>query len=228
MTSRELLALMDAAVADYSFPMLDNSAWDYAGGRVRGFRSGSKVAIAFELMVYQPGSLEFLLVIYSYGDLLPNPSGTYTGAGALLSEDPAFPLWDEDGAWIRERNEWRVSLNGRTVTTTTSFTAGEDSVRFSDGDASSEGSFVAALARELGMRTVLPDRRLLELVPDLAEAKEVARLSSWEHPDVAADEVPSRCQSFRDLAEFLAGESQSLVLEHRRDNSDRRFWIKDL
>ncbi len=229
MTSAELLKTMDSKAEEFEFPVLDNASWDYAGGRIRAFRRGAEVAVVFELLVFQPGSHQFLTDVYAYGDLLRHPGG-YVTSWTLLSEVPSHPLFDEDGEWRRDVPVRRVSVNGITVVAnrqgvTEVSAEGEIGVQLSWGDDAAEGDFVLALARELGMRMLVPEGKLLEAVPELAGAEEVARLSRWDHPDVAAGALPSSSRAVAGLAALLTREADDLPRDPLRDNSDRRFWV---
>lgn len=228
MTGQELLDQMDARSRDLEFPVLDNANWDYAAGRVRGFRAGSRIAIVFELVIFQPGSLQFLIDTYAFGDLPSSPGG-YGGSSTLLTEVEGHPLWNEDGTWIIPAPVRVVRLHDQLVLATEPGASADGidhelAVTLSVGDGASEGDFALALARELGLRALIPDRLVAELIPELVHAPEVARLSGWDHPNVARGELPSASGALRALAGFLTGERAELSHDRRRDNSDRRHW----
>ncbi|MBB4635618.1 DUF7003 family protein [Longimicrobium terrae] len=224
----DLLKELDTKAETFEFPVLDNANWDYGGGRIRGFRAGDKVALVFELMVFLPGSLQFLVDIYAFGDLLQRDGG-YSGSWTLFSELAEHPLWDGEGEWISGASNMVVALNEAQVVEAaapgTSWTRpGAIQVRLSAGDERAEGDLIAALARELGMRVLVPDETLFEHVPELVATDEVARLSCWDHPDVAEGELPSASRSLQALVSFLLNKTTRLEHDHEGDNSDRRSW----
>jgi hypothetical protein len=229
MTSKELLTELFERAQHYDFPVLDNAYWKLISGRLRGFRQGSDVALVFEMFIFQTQAQAFLVNIYAYGTLIGGTQGD-VGAFPAISEAPHCPLWDDQG-------EWRPNLPSRTVSVNETLLSVVNDPRIliqdlgsierivlSEGDAADEAAFGRAIAREIGLSRVMPEKYILETCPSLANATEIVRLSNWDHPDVIAGQPPSDSVAITQVAALLAGERDSISYDHKGDNVYWRFW----
>ncbi len=81
------------------------------------------------------------------------------------------------------------------------------------------------------MRSLLPDQRVLLLTsPEELAARNpddlplFMRLDEWFHPDLAAGELPSSCQTFHMLAEAIVSGDAAAYRPAREPNTHWRNW----
>lgn len=229
MTSSEILALLDDRAREFKFPVLDNANWRFAAGRVRAFREGEGWGLTFEILTYYAQSSSFQVNIYAYGPLLGGLPSGYITSVLVVEESPEDLLWGDDGEWlVNGKEEILVQVNGAPIRIRCAHpgqASDERALVLAHGDCVYEAAFLRALARELGLSQLIPDRILRSATP-IPAVSEVARLVNWDHPDIAGGESPSASRALQALARLLSGEVDRVDFDHATDNTYWQLWAK--
>jgi hypothetical protein len=79
--------------------------------------------------------------------------------------------------------------------------------------------YLAARHREAVLASE-PERRI-SILPEMSQ---ILQLEEWRHPDVVADELPSQCETFQQLAEVLVTGDLSLYRPSGEPNTHWKHW----
>jgi len=207
--AQTIIAQMDQYAKDYLFPMPDNASQYNAGMRLSAFRGGDEWLIVFEMLNYIKGR-EFLNEIYAFGNRLICP-GLQPQAVTVLEPVEGQLFWDCSGSFILNLETIALKVKGRSRQVT---------IMPLDWQAAGirEDSPVPAPAKLLRLMAALYQEELFEDTASLLRlcGREESglslflQLSGWEHPDLAADELPGSSRSLRSLAEALAAGAAEL------------------
>lgn len=193
---------MDVCAAQFDFPVLDNVHWGLADTRLKAFRSEREWLIAFEILVFQDRSYEFLDIIYAFGNRIQVP-GFQTDVEIIRIPDD-YPFEDDEGNPIVDIHEFVVKIDGQLETIRPSpeelIASGVEQAP----DADPETQVLRLLCHLMPDRFFLASSRLLELLGQPKDLSLFLELRSWFHPDIAAGERPSQNPCFQNLARALA------------------------
>jgi hypothetical protein len=222
MNSADILQELDRRAAAFEFPVLDNANAHFIAGRFRGFRAHGDWALAFEVLVFAPQERAIVTDVYVYGPLAGDGGWALIQVGGV-QELPSTPLWDADGFWIVAPGVREVDIGTGRLRIACGVPA-KHAVGLDRAACKDEVSFTRALLEEVGLEALMPLNMMFDLVPGLAVAEELFRLTNWDHPDVAGDERPSASLAIEAAARIVAGESSILDYDHSRDNLDSSRW----
>jgi hypothetical protein len=222
MSSIDILQELDRRAATFEFPVLDNANAHFIAGRFRGFRAQRDWGLAFEVLVFAPQERAIVTDVYVYGPLAGDESWALTQVGGI-QELPSSPLWDVNGFWIASVGIREVEIATGKIRVACGVPA-KQAVSLDRAACNDEVSFTRALIGEVGLEPLMPVNLVFDLVPGLAVAEEVFRLTNWDHPDVAGEERPSDSLAIAAGARIVAFESPTFDYDHSRDNLDAPLW----
>ncbi len=211
-TSEQILGVLAERARSFDFPALDSANVTLLAARVRCFSRNDDWAIVFEWLGFSEAELAFPIDIYAYGSLLGAQAFAIRQAeGVAIDPDSwtAVSEWDPGGSIA-------VRLGAERIEVGTGI-RNENALKLSHGDLEDEVAFGRALVREIGLARLLPDDALFAALPQLRDAVESARLSDWDHPDVAGGQSPKQSKAMVACARFLAGESSEVEYDHTAD-----------
>lgn len=224
-TSKEILKLLDERAAVFEFPVLNNAHWDYIGGRLRGFRVKDRWALIFEVLVFNEPELAIVTQLYGYGpDFGPDQWDHKEMPG--IESVPDSPLWDASGCWIVGADVKNVVINGEFYRISCGASL-PDSIHLEREDCDSEAAFARALCRRLGFQRIVPLDNAVRSFPQLSHGTEVFVIGEWDHPDIAAGQLPSDSITLAACAAVLCGESATLDLKGIASNTEWPRWVRN-
>jgi hypothetical protein len=218
----EILDQLDAAAAEYNFPMLDNAYLRNAGIRLTVFRSPQEWLLVFEeLAVSQPHG--FVDVVSAYGNRVTEPG---TQEAVTLAEEEEGQVWDENHTFLLDPSDFTVMLR-----------SGEHRFQPSAEDyrrvGVEPGADMPDAVRVLRLLAATMPEELYRSDDELlaicgrgdAGLNRFLQLDGWHHPDLANDEMPSDNECFRSLARALSvGDSHLYVCPQDIWNTHWSNW----
>lgn len=219
MRAEDILAILDRAAQDFSFPMLDNGYVYPAAARMSLYRSPEDWAIVLETFGYSPRAGEPDCMITTFASRPANrrpPSAFITAAAHAdyLAENPHLEqrfvqvidqdsLYDEDCPDYVAADAERLALRDQVIPV-----PDLDAVRAAGIEPEDNRLLVFELARYLAhhhreLVLATPAERTANLPPGIVQ---VGLFDDWRHPDLAREEWPSETASFRAVAALLAGD----------------------
>jgi hypothetical protein len=225
-TQEEILAQLDECARGFTFPMLDNGYVYPADTRLSAFRDDSRWALIIEVLGFNPragGHSGIENCLYCFGNCLRRPPGTANEDFLSVTDDgPEGPTFNEDEECVSEKAR-SIRIRGRTV-----------ALKLTPADLAQKGIELEEAPHVTGaelLRSLIPEYRGLLLAieeelrervpPDLPLAM---RLDAWHHPDLAGDELPSRSETFRLIAEVLVSGDTARYRPTKDANTHWKNW----
>ncbi len=210
----DILRVLDAGCESFRFPALDNGYVYLAAARLSLFRSVTDWAVVFEVFGFSPREGTPSTVIQTFASRLRDrdPPERYVTRAAYenyLANHPhdefraVYPLgqidW-EDAERVAE-NVRHVTLRGRPVRLPELDEYERHGIELVEPGRVhifEACRYLADIAREDVLAT--EGERRVSVLPEM---QPLLVLEEWHHPDVVADDRPSRSETFRQLARVL-------------------------
>ena len=228
MTPDLILEQFDRAAKNFVFPMLDNGYVYPADVRLSIFRDQARWLMIVEVLgVYVPkvsGCDVFQNCLHLFGsDLYREPGTANEDFHYPIDSLPDDPLFEDEYDWY-VRPQCRVlGIRGRRIALDLSAAA-----LVQRGLELLEPPNVDPV---VVMRSLLPEQRLLLLAsPEELAARNqddlplFITLDEWFHPDLAAGDLPSGCETFQMLAEAISTGNAAVYNPTREPNTHWRNW----
>jgi hypothetical protein len=237
-SSAEILGVLDGAAEAFVLPMLDNGYVYLAATRLSLFRSPEDWAIVMEVFGYSPRAGLPDLGIWTFASRLrdrspPEQHGSSGARDAPLrqqSKDDARFFWPiQPGPWQDAESDGLVAeevtqvlLRDHAVDVPSPNDMAALGIELSERPRLCVFElcrFLAATYREQVLATAA--ERSVSVPAGVAE---MLRLDEWNHPDLAASEVPSRHETFAQLARVLETGDVGEYRPTREPNTHWRHW----
>ena len=231
-----ILKVLDNACKAFTFPMLDNGYVYLAATRLSLFRSDLDWALVIEVFGYSPRAGLPDIHIHTFASRLhnrdtPDKYGTEQAYRNYLANNPnnesrfIYPI--AEGDWIDSEEAEVVAVSGEVrlrdavIPLPSSDEYGQTGIVLEG-----ERPAVFELCRYLAAKwrqSVLasPAERRISILPEMSQ---ILQLEQWHHPDVVAEELPSECRAFQELAETLATGDVSRYHACAEPNTHWRHW----
>lgn len=228
MTPNLILDQFDRAARNFVFPMLDNGYVYPADVRLSIFRDPKRWLMIVEVLgISSPrvsGCDVFENCLHLFGSRLSREPGT-ANEDFLHPIDslPDDPLFEDEYDWYVRPQARALSIRGHRIPLDLSMEAlAQRGLELLDPP---------NVDPVVVMRSLLPEQRTLLL----ASSEELAarnnddlplflRLDEWFHPDLAAGELPSACETFQMLAEAISTGDSRAYKPTRDANTHWRNW----
>ena len=212
-----ILQILDAAAADYVFPMLDNGYVYPAAARMSAHHLASHWALVIEVFGYSPRAGDPDIFVTTFASHVHGRSGpenfvdraAYDRYLSLHPHDEQSAYFPLDGDWhdpdhgeLVAMGAKQVQLRGRPVAIPARDEFRRHAISLDDPSRIHIFElcrYLASIRREDVLAT--PAERRAHVPPELAE---VLVLEEWNHPDLAAGQLPSQSEAFRQMATVLA------------------------
>jgi hypothetical protein len=205
-TSEGILEQLDTCVHDFTFPMLDNGYVYLANTQLKAYRDNNRWIIIIEVVGFNyrgGGHYGINNCLHIFGNCLKYPAGTRNENFLSLTTD------DEEGDTFDENEEFYLQPN-----TDLFVLRGQKHSICHDRDAYT--SIGIELEDEKDITAFEFLRFLTHTTPDSFWATEeelkervrrdipqIIELKEWFHPDVVNEEIPSKNETFKQLAKVL-------------------------
>jgi uncharacterized protein DUF7003 len=203
----EILKQLDKYYEDLEFPLPRNANYPMADVRLTAFRNQSEWLIVFEVIAAAISQGWFQDMIFAYGNRVKAP-GLLT-AENVVQAAPGYPIRDADGRFILNLDHFEVLIRGQKR----DFSPSKEDFRKaglqSQGKMPGPIYFLRLLVSLCPGDLFLPKEELLKRIRK-SELQTFMQLDDWHHPDLAADEPPSRNSCFQSLASALAKDDPDL------------------
>jgi hypothetical protein len=230
-SSADILAQLDEHAQAYTFPVLDNSQVALADVRLTGYRDERRWALVIEVLgVYTHIGLPegFENTFYLYGNCLLEPPGIGPFFRTRIDNDPQRPAFaqDEDADdWYCVRKDAEVVLiRGQRVPIPRDLALyGERGILLEEGEPIHSETLLRVLAPDYRDLLFATEQELRSCVP--ADLPPIIRLDGWYHPEDIAEQPPSACFTFQQIADVLAtGDPNRYSADEFDNNTHWEHW----
>jgi len=206
-TRETILAQLDEHAMDFVFPMLDNGSEYPVDARLHAYRDAARWAILIEIVGYSPRRGTLADALHVFGDGI-------TGREGAQDEDFLVRIGDD----VEDPENPEHARPGLTA------------VAIRDRQ--------VALAPHADpwplvdlFRSLVPEHRDLLLATEAeiraripADLPELLRLEAWHHPDLSNGQMPSECETFRQLADALVSGDRARLRPTLEPNTHWSHW----
>ncbi|WP_343704436.1 hypothetical protein [Chitinophaga sp.] len=204
-TEQEILAQLDAAAANYTFPMLDNGYLFHGDQQLTLFRDSRRWAMLIEIIAWNnrlPGLDGLMTIAYTYGNCINGPAvdNDHFFGFAADNELPAFPE-GSGGCLGPQAHSIRVRNSVIPIRRDAAHYAARGIQLEADGSIH-YAAFMRGLLPEYARHFWVTRAEIAHKLP--ADLPEIFTMAAWYHPDVAGEELPGHTETFRQLARVLA------------------------
>ena len=233
--TQDILKVLDACAADYSFPMLDNGYVYLAATRLALFRSDTHWAIVTEVFGFSPRSGIPDLNVTTFASTLIHRKTAANDAtpeahAAYLQRQPhhedVFMNPVEEGNWIEDeavvQSASSVRLRGQDIFLPALADYAANGIALESPDQAMVFEFCRWLAAEKRSDVLATPEEQRWNVPD--DLVKILELDEWCHPDLANEELPSHTETFQQLAQVLVQGDVSLYRPKKAPNTHWSHW----
>ncbi len=233
--TRDILKVLDACSADFSFPMLDNGYVYLAATRLALFRSETDWAITIELFGFSPRAGVPDLNIGTFASTLIRrktvadysiPAAHAAYLQRQPNNDDLFIRHLEEGDWMEDevmvQNASPVRLRQQSVLIPALTDYAAQGIALEAPNQAMVFEFCRWLADEKRSEVLATDEeQRWHVPPDLVK---ILQLDEWRHPDLVNDELPSQTSTFQQLAQVLVQGDVSLYRPTELPNTHWSHW----
>jgi Family of unknown function (DUF7003) len=229
-TVETILEQLDHAARTSAFPMLDNGYNYPIAVYLRTYRDPSRWAIVIDDICFHNRCNDhdgIWACCYYYGNCLTTPATlrnpTICSVTSDAADGPTFTTIDTDAAWLLHPAATAIIFRTTRVLLPT-----EEAAFIRKGIQRARPPRTTIVE---ALRCLMPDYRELlittadevqRIVP--SDLPELLHLTAWEHPDRAADQLPSETETFPLLAEVLITGDPQRYCPTRPANTHWRYW----
>ncbi|HVE56051.1 MAG TPA: hypothetical protein VNB22_04430, partial [Pyrinomonadaceae bacterium] len=228
-TKEEILNQLDNCTRDFTFPMLDNGYVYLGDTRLSAYRDERHWALIIEVLGYnvRAGNHDGLSdCLHCFGNCLKRPPGTANEDFLYVTSDGIeSPTFDDVYGWYI-RNEAK-SIRIRQSTARLTLNAEqlkEKGIELVEAPQITGADLMRSLLPEYREQLLATEEELRERIPE--DLPLILRLDEWNHPDLAADQLPSESKTFRMIADVLITGDASLYQPTEEPNTHWKNWLE--
>ncbi|WP_119080289.1 DUF7003 family protein [Chitinophaga alhagiae] len=204
-TEQDILAQLDEAAANYTFPMLDNGYLFHGDQQLTLFRDGRRWAMLIEIIAWNnrlPDLGGLFTIAYTYGNCINGAAmdNDHFFSFAADNGTPAFPA-GTGGYLSPAAHSIRVRNSVIPLRRDAEHYAARGIRTEADGRIH-YAAFMRGLLPEYARLFWVTRADIAQKLP--ADLPEILTMAAWRHPDLAGEELPGQTDTFRQLARVLA------------------------
>jgi hypothetical protein len=234
MTPKAILEHLDQAARDIAFPMLDNGYVYPADVRLSIYRDSVEwLMIMEQLGVFVSkvtGCEAFQNCLYLFGSpVVLEPALANMDILYPIESLPDDQLFEDDEYW-EDQYEWNIRPEARALCVRGQRIAFDTSAE-ALAQRGLELVYPPNIDPVVVLRSLLPEHReLLLATEEELDARNPTnlplfmRLDQWFHPDLAAGDLPSDCETFQLLAKAIASGDSAVYRPTCASNTHWRNW----
>jgi hypothetical protein len=228
LTVAAILRQLDQYAVEEKFPHLEaRGGCQPAAWRLHAYRAPGRWALAVEQLSFYRDTATIDNDVYTYGNCLALGPGLHEEGMLCPTDDgPEGPTFDVDSAadWgLVHPGARTILIRGRVVPLDLRPRAlAVKGIRLSQPPRATGAELLRSLLPEHRDLLLASDEELARLLPPGLPC--LLKLDEWCHPDTAAGERPSECETFRLLAEVLVSGDPQRYQPTEEPNTDWRLW----
>lgn len=226
-SEKEILEILDKCAESLTFPMLDNGYFYPANSKLTVFKDDDSWAIVIEIFGFSPRSGDPDISIYTFSNDIQNRSSS----SSYLLDNPhnelsmIFPINNQD--WMDFENcevlasEGVCELRNTHVPLPHKDEYAKCGIELSE-DEPQTFEFCRYLALKFKEDTLCQKSEREKHIPK--NMRTLLELENWYHPDLVDDELPSHCESFKQIAHVIVTGDASTYKPTKPPNNHWSNW----
>ncbi len=216
-----ILKVLDQAVADYEFPIFDNTNYPAAIMRITVFRDSAEWLLLFERVVYAPQEARFLNMVSAFGNKLSAQG--YQTSFDVIEESIFDDIWNDEYEFQLDLMKFTLLVKEEVREFTLSPEDYEKAGVDLAAKSAPELKLLYLLSSLIGEELLMTDEELLNSCKR-SNIPRLLQLVNWHHPAIFDDELPSQTACFENLARAIALDDPKLYSCPEPINSHWSHW----
>ena len=223
----DILAQLDMCNSEYTFPMLDNGNLYPAGTKLTAYTDNKLWAIVIEAIgfSYRGGGHNGISnCLYIYGNCLQYGPGTRNENFIYLTGDANnCNTFDNEESFYLNPNCTTFTLRDQILPLYQDRELYNDSgIEIEDSERINAFEFLRLLDALHHDQLVATENEIKERIPN--GLTKIIELRNWFHPDVANDELPSKNETFIQIAKMLETGNMDFYKPTHEPNTSWKNW----
>jgi hypothetical protein len=228
-TEKEILKQLDDCAEDFTFPMLDNGYVYLANTKLSAFRDENRWVIIIEVVGfnYRGGGHNGIdNGLHVFGNCLNYQAGTRNENFLFLTENAIDKnTFDEEEEFHLNPNTDVFLLRGKEHRICHDRKKYEQiGIELEDKESINAFEFLRFLTHETPNSFWATEKEIRERIP--IDIPKIIELKEWFHPDLANEEIPSKNETFKQLAQVLVSGNTIFYNPKKKPNTHWRNWLE--
>jgi hypothetical protein len=226
-TKKEILKQLDTCAEVFTFPMLDNGYVHLANTQLRAYRDDARWVIVIEVVGfnYRAGGHDGIdNALYIYGNCLNHPAGTSNNnflfptddsdEGETFDDEASFYLKPSIHSFLLRGQKYPVCHDREVYTAI--------GIELEEENTINAFEFLRFLIHETPDSFWATEAEIRVRIP--SDIPEILTLKEWHHPDLVNEEIPSKNETFKQLAKVLETGDVKFYKPTKKPNTHWSNW----
>ncbi|RMB62767.1 hypothetical protein EAX61_04100 [Dokdonia sinensis] len=226
-TAEDILEQLDRCANDFTFPMLDNGYIYPVHSKLSAYRDGNRWALIIEVIGfnYRSGGHNGISnCLHTYGNCIDTKPGTDNANFLYITDSSSdHPTFDDEyeeslnpksKTMILRKNEIAINHNRKFYI--------NKGIELEEDDKIFIWEFLRGLEPEHNKDFEATENEIRTRIP--RDLPQIMELTEWNHPDCADSELPSRNETFQQIAKVLETGNTELYKPNVKPNNHWKNW----
>jgi hypothetical protein len=225
-TAKDILKQLDNCADDYVFPMLDNGYVYLANTQLKAYRDETRWVIIIEVVGYNyrdvgHGRIDNMLHIF--GNCVNNIGIKGENFLFVTDDSEEGETFDEEGSFHLQPSIHSFLLRGQKHQICHDRNAYTSiGIELEDANSIKGFEFLRYLTRETPNSFWATEEEIRDRIP--IDIPKIIELKEWFHPDLVNDEMPSKNETFKQLAKVLETGDIHFYKPTKLPNTHWKHW----
>ncbi len=226
-SAKEILQQLDKCAEDFTFPMLDNGYVYPIHSKLSGYRDEKRWVLIIEVIGFNyrgGGHNGITNCLHIFGNCIETKPGTDNNNFLYITEDsPDCSTFDEENLESLNPEAKTMILRNKEITINHSreFYLNKG-IKLEEKDKIFIWEFLRGLEPEYNKEFEATEKEIRERIP--ADLPKVMELTEWYHPDCADLELPSKNETFKQIAKVLETGNPEFYKPTNKSNNHWKNW----
>lgn len=226
--AKDILKQLDKCAEDFTFPMLDNGYVYPVHSKLSAYRDQKRWVLIIEIIGfnYRSGGHDGISnYLYIFGNCIDTNLGTNNSNFIYITNNSLdFPSFDDEfkeslnpkaKSFILRNKEIPINKNRDFYT--------NKGIQLEKDDKIFIWEFLRGLEPKYNNNFVASEKEIRERIP--TDLPKIMELTEWNHPDCADSELPSKNETFKQIAQVLETGKVNFYKPTRKPNNHWKNWL---
>ncbi|WP_324027814.1 hypothetical protein QSV08_07675 [Maribacter sp. BPC-D8] len=226
-SAKHILTQLDMCAEDFSFPMLDNGYVYPICSKLKAFRDEKRWVLIIEVIGYNyraAGHFGISNCLHIFGNCIKSEPGTDNENFLYLTDNSLdFPTFNaEYGDYLNPKAKTMLLRNNQISINHNREFYLDKGIQLEEDGKIFIWEFLRGLEPDYNDDFFATEKEIRERIP--MDLPKIIELTEWNHPDCADSELPSKNETFKQLAKVLETGQTEHYKPKKKSNSHWKNW----
>ena len=226
-SAKDILKQLDKCAEDYTFPMLDNGYVYPIHSKLSAYRDQKRWTLIIEVIGfnYRSGGHNGINnCLHIFGNCIDTIPGTENENFLSLTDNSSdFPTFDEEYQEnLNPKAESMILRNKKIAINHNREFYIDKEIKLEEADKIFVWEYLRGLEPEYNKEFEATEKEIRKRIP--TDLPKIIELTEWNHPDCADSEIPSKNDTFRQIAKVLETGKTKFYKPNKEPNNHWRNW----